>query len=544
MISVQLALLFFVAPVGEAGHVPGPKLVTRRWAPEGLVSVPCVSGVGREAHRVTSLPGLPESFRNEQFAGEVCVDAAHGGRIFYWAILHEDGLAADVPLLFWLNGGPGCSSLDGLFSEGGPFRITHDLDLEINPHAWTKQVHMVFVDQPVGTGLSWVEDPAGYCRSQADVNLGFFNFMKEFLSIHPSFRSARTYLAGESYAGHYIPSLMAHMALPEQQAILPFDIHGALIGNGWTDPKVQFGSYAEFAKSVGIIGEEQAAEMRETYAQCLETYRATGGPTAQNFGEYSNCESLLDYVLDASGTEATGLVNMYDIREYYPDAGASLWPPHVFRTGRYTKRPGVLEAIHASGIPYDWTECSDSVSDALHGDGAGAARYHLPGLLANGAHLLFYNGQFDLICNALGTQQFLREMIWPHESAWRAAAHTYWIADGKPAGYGKTFGNLTFVTVNDASHMAPMDQPAATEEMLRRFLAGLAFNDPGSLSVAVVAVRPGGAATATYTSADRALGTVLATPLVALLAGAIGLLVRLGLGRTRSLKENGYAQLA
>jgi len=387
--------------------------------------------------------------------------------------------------------------------------------------------------------LSWVDDHAGTAGSQAAVNREFFTFLREFYDMHPDFRSVRTYFAGESYAGHYIPSILAHLALPEQQVILPLHVHGALIGNGWTEPKVQFGSYADFAQAAGILGQEQVDEMRGTYARCLETYHDTGGPSSEDFGDYDSCEVLIDYVIDMSGPEDGMVVNMYDIRLYASDAGGSSWPPGLSRPHLYLKQVAVLSAIHATGVPHDWVECSDRAGDALAAEDAIGVRGHVVDLLARGTRLLFYNGQFDLICNHLGTQEFLRTMDWPHQVEWQVADRTYWIVDGRPAGYGKTFANLTFVTVNDASHMVPMDQPHAATEMARRFFAGLAFNDPGTETAAIVA--------AAFQQPERAavkVGDAFMAPLAALLAGAAGLLAGLRLGRARAQREDCYVQLA
>jgi len=65
--------------------------------------------------------------------------------IFYWHFESKLNPSSD-PLVIWLNGGPGCSSLLGLFTENGPYTINDDLTLNANPYAWNQQANVVFVD--------------------------------------------------------------------------------------------------------------------------------------------------------------------------------------------------------------------------------------------------------------------------------------------------------------------------------------------------------------------------------------------------------------
>lgn len=49
--------------------------------------------------------------------------------------------SAKDPLIFWFNGGPGCSSLDGLLNEMGPYLVASDgKTLYRNPYSWNKVV--------------------------------------------------------------------------------------------------------------------------------------------------------------------------------------------------------------------------------------------------------------------------------------------------------------------------------------------------------------------------------------------------------------------
>jgi carboxypeptidase C (cathepsin A) len=55
-----------------------------------------------------------------------------------------------------MNGGPGSSSMIGLFQETGPCFVNSDSNsTTLNPWAWNQNVNMLYIDQPVQTGFSY-----------------------------------------------------------------------------------------------------------------------------------------------------------------------------------------------------------------------------------------------------------------------------------------------------------------------------------------------------------------------------------------------------
>ncbi|RCN27493.1 hypothetical protein ANCCAN_26772, partial [Ancylostoma caninum] len=67
---------------------------------------------------IESLPNLVEPMRSRQYAGYLNISPLK--QLFYWYVESENDPTTD-PVVLWLNGGPGCSSLEGLFVEMGPF---------------------------------------------------------------------------------------------------------------------------------------------------------------------------------------------------------------------------------------------------------------------------------------------------------------------------------------------------------------------------------------------------------------------------------------
>ncbi|OAY84814.1 Serine carboxypeptidase-like 26, partial [Ananas comosus] len=162
----------------------------------------------RESDRVAELLGQPANVGFAQYAGYVAVDAAHGRALFYWLV--EAAAAEAAPLVLWLNGGPGCSSVGyGASEEIGPFRIRPDgKTLYLNAYSWNNAANLLFLESPAGVGFSYSNTTldlytAGDQRTAMDAYAFLVNWFERF----PQYKYREFYIAGESYAGHYVPQL-------------------------------------------------------------------------------------------------------------------------------------------------------------------------------------------------------------------------------------------------------------------------------------------------------------------------------------------------
>ena len=106
-----------------------------------------------------------------------------------------------APLILWLQGGPGGSSLFGFFIEHGPFYVTDQLELKKRSTAWSLPYNVLYIDQPVGTGFSYTKNDLGYATNQEMVANDLYEAMKQFYTMFPDLLSEDFYVTGESYAG-------------------------------------------------------------------------------------------------------------------------------------------------------------------------------------------------------------------------------------------------------------------------------------------------------------------------------------------------------
>ena len=143
---------------------------------------------------------------------------------FWWFESRNDPVKDDV--IMWLNGGPGCSSMTGLLMELGPCRINnHGNGTVNNPHSWTNNASIFFLDQPVGVGFSYGDKTVGTTR---DASHDVYAFMKIWEEAFPKYKGNSFHIAGESYGGHYVPVFAKEIAQKGG-----FNLKSVMIGNGY-----------------------------------------------------------------------------------------------------------------------------------------------------------------------------------------------------------------------------------------------------------------------------------------------------------------------
>lgn len=172
----------------------------------------------------------------ETYAGNLDIDET-GKSLFFWFTPTWNPAASDE-ITLWLNGGPGCSSLDGFFHEQGPVIWQAGTYRPVpNTWTWANLTNVVFVDQPVGTGFSTGKPNA---TDEIDVAAQFLPFWRSFMDLF-DLHGRKVYITGESYAGQYCPYITA--AMLDQKDDNYFNVSGMMI----YDPSIQYQVTSEVA---------------------------------------------------------------------------------------------------------------------------------------------------------------------------------------------------------------------------------------------------------------------------------------------------------
>ena len=165
-----------------------------------------------------------------QYSGYL--NATDGTRLHYWFAVASEGNWKTKPVVLWLNGGPGSSSLLGWLQELGPLLINHAGGLMENPYAWTKQANFIALESPAGVGYSYCTAYPNCTNDDASTALDARVALQDFFtSKFPELASNEFYITSESYGGVYGPTL-AKEILDHAPDI---NIQGLAVGDPCTD---------------------------------------------------------------------------------------------------------------------------------------------------------------------------------------------------------------------------------------------------------------------------------------------------------------------
>ncbi|KAG9963863.1 serine carboxypeptidase, partial [Aureobasidium melanogenum] len=350
---------------------------------------------------VESLPDVPFDL-GEIYSGLVPVDYANTSEALFFVFQPKLGEPVDE-ITIWLNGGPGCSSLEGFLQENGRFTwLPGTYAPTENPYSWVNLTNMLWVEQPIGTGFS-IGTPRA--TSEEEVAQDFIKFFKNFEALF-GITNYKIYVTGESYAGRYVPYISA--AMLDQNDTEHYDLSGALvydpvIGNfDYIHEEVVVVPFAAQNQNILNLNASFLAKMETLHQSCgyadyidkYLTFPASGvqPPALFNFTSDASCD-LFDLINEAS-LVVNPCFDIYEITQMCP----LLWDVLGFPTQLCSNN-----AVFTGGNSGPETE-GDTSPDPI--------QHVLPQVIEATNRVLIGNGDFDMIIKPNGTLMSIQNMTW------------------------------------------------------------------------------------------------------------------------------------
>ncbi|KAL1982279.1 hypothetical protein VTN96DRAFT_1588 [Rasamsonia emersonii] len=496
-------------------------------SPEGLTVVK--SNVTKGVSISYKEPGICETTEGvKSYSGYVSlpnntlanvgVDQPYPINIFFWFFESRHD-PANSPLSIWMNGGPGASSLMGLFQENGPCKVNPDSNSTyLNPFSWNNYANILYIDQPnqlvddFPDGSVPTQNNTFYVGTFPSMNYkttangtenaarAFWEFAQIWFTEFPEYKpnDDRVSIWAESYGGHYGPSFTAFFQEQNEKianGTLQADgelhyIHLDTLGiiNGCIDRLMQDWSYPQIAYNNTYYIEAMSEIL---YITTMDAWNRPGGCkdllkhcralAAENdpnaFGNNATVNDACAYAAIWCTTNVEGPYVENSDRSYYDIAHPSRdpFPPSYFLG--FLNRHWVQGAL---GVPINFTEEIPSVYSAfgLTGD---IARPDLLGYLDDLAYILesgikvtLVYGDRDYACNWIGGEKVSLEVNYTGADNFRSAGYANLQTNSSyVGGQVRQYGNFSFTRVYEAGHQVPAYQPETAYQIFNRSLSNL-----------------------------------------------------------------------
>jgi len=436
---------------------------------------------------IVNLPGLKNTINFKQYAGYKTVDPVNNRQLFYWFVEASRVDPTTAPLVLWLNGGPGCSSLGGFFTEQGPFRPQKGgQTLAMNNFAWNQNANVIFLESPAGVGFSKSDNQADYTTGDVRTANDAYMFLQQFLKDYPQYQGRPFWVSGESYGGHYVPELADRILTGNNNNEgININIQGFLVGNAWTYMPIDNRGAVDYWHQHALISDE-------TYNGIVNNCNFTDiGPLKLNSWKLKDsCDDFLN-----TANIEMGNINIYDIfvnvctqsidylhqyakvspvHKIMSNKIQGRWPPYhpcaENFMGAYLNRADVQKAIHAN-ISYPWVQCSNIVS-YNYSDVEASVLPLYQKFQNTKLKILVYSGDVDAIVPVTGTRAWIADPanVGNVVQPWRP-----WSVGGQVGGYVTGYQYITFSTVRGAGHMVPETQPSRALAMLNAWISNQVF---------------------------------------------------------------------
>ncbi|KAL3530481.1 hypothetical protein ACH5RR_009803 [Cinchona calisaya] len=379
------------------------------------------------------------------------------------------------PVILWLQGGPGASGVGvGNFKEIGPL----DLDLKPRNSTWLQIADLLFVDNPVGTGYSYVEERELLVKTDVEVATDLTTFLINFFNENESLQKSPLYVFAESYGGKYAATLGLSAFDAIEAGKLKVKLAGIALGDSWISPEdfvISWGPFLYDVSRLDYNGLEKSVRMAEQIKKQV------------NEGKFKDATSLWNELLSVI-EDSSNQVDFYNFLLDVATNTLSLTAPERLQTTSM-KNSRHMDALGSSLsssslrslmngvirkklriIPDDvnWGGQSTLVVAALDGDFLKPRIREVDALLAKGVNMTVYNGQLDVICATKGTEAWMAKLKWDGLRTFLNMDRTpmYCADDKATKGFVKSYRNLRFYWILGAGHYVPVDQPCVALEMV------------------------------------------------------------------------------
>lgn len=321
------------------------------------------------------------------------------------------------------------------------------MELIPRKYSWHLNHHLIYIDNPVGTGFSFTDSDDGYAKNEEDVGQNLLSALQQFFLLFPHLQTNEFFLTGESYGGKYVPAI-GHAIFKDNQRTdndytkPKINLKGLSIGNGLSDPVHQL-NYGDYLYQLGLIdsnGRDQFLVLQNKGTDCI---KAKDFKCA--FEVFDRLINMDQYPQGSLFRNLTGFDVYFNYLKTVDDDDTPL--------GQFLQQTETRRAIHVGNNTFhDLAGTENKVELHLLNDVCDSVADWVAELLSH-YPVLIYNGQLDIIVAYPLTENYLKNLQFSGAEEYKTATRYIWRVDNEVAGYAKHAGNLTEVLVRNAGKL-------------------------------------------------------------------------------------------
>ncbi|CAN7121072.1 unnamed protein product [Brassica rapa subsp. narinosa] len=431
---------------------------------------------------VKYLPGLEGPLPFELETGYVSVGESGDVELFYYFVKSERNPDKD-PLMIWLTGGPGCSSICGfLFANANIFFLDKGERLVTNFIMLSSVANILYLESPAGSGYSYAKTRRAAETSDTKQIHQIDQFLRSWFVDHPEFISNSFYVGGDSYSGKIVPGVVQQISLGNEKGLTPLiNIQqGYVLGNPAVRTNLEPNHRVSFAHRMGLISDELHESLERNCGGKFFNVDPSNAKCSNGLLAYHQCiseiyiEQILlpnckvDYVLaDISQTLPNIRTSRRrELKEFSRNDSSSLPPPSCF-TYRYflsafwANDENVRRALGVKKGFGKWSRCNTQNIPYTY-DIHNAIPYHVNNSLKCYSFCILINGDHDMMIPFSSTEAWIKSLNYSIVDDWRP----WMMTSNQVAGYTRTYANkMTFATIK-ATNSKPFLSSLEEEDTL------------------------------------------------------------------------------
>ncbi|XP_018898455.2 venom serine carboxypeptidase-like [Bemisia tabaci] len=392
------------------------------------------------------------AFKNiESFSGFLTINKTTDSNLFFWLFKSQRGNWQERPLVVWLSGGPGTSSLVGLLFEQGPYKLTESNTLKRRRITLNRDYNMLFIDNPIGAGFSYTSIDSGYARTDQDTVLSLYEGLSQLYQLFPALRRTKLFFYGNSYAGKSAFGIGCKIHEMNEVSVLKMPLAGVMVSSAFMSA-LDMMYHAAHLQGLSLIDSKTADAFKMEEDRIRNSIKA--GDTAQAYDDYSRYLGVI--------AKTTGLRYLLDfVNDETRGSGAE----RDFLNDAETKR-----MLHVGDRPY---QSSKETKGHMRAELMTSGRSWLEKLLStDDVPILIFSGTLDLYAPYYLSLKLYDSLRWPRAREYSTAKRCPFRIGDRVAWYSKTTGTFTEVLVRNAGHLISFKQRKWEYVLMDRFMNG------------------------------------------------------------------------